>query len=544
MARTELFRAIRRALSEAAFASERPACVQALREREAARRDATPAGRRAFLRASLHLGVAAPVLGLTGCLPTAVRRDAAPRASEPICILGGGVSGLTAAYRLGQAGLACTVYEGSARLNGRIWTQDRFNDEGMFCELGGELIDSTHADLLAVARELAVPTDDFRPDDRGLKRHQFYFGKQRYYDEELTRAAAPLARHLLADMKQVFDDVKTGIVTYDRHRAGAKMFDRMSLAEYLHGKKDVDRWVLDALDVAYLGEFGLETSEQSAINLMSLINPDPDEGFGVFGDSDEAMRIRGGNGRLIDALAIAVRAKNTVELDHQLVKIERAGGGLSLTFLHEGKPKLVRAGCVICTIPFSVLRELEGVRGLGLSPLKQRFIAEFGYGTNAKRMLGFRSRPWRKAQGALPASTAYSFTDLPAQCYWDSSRAQAGTSAVITNFVGGKAGLSARAPSKSELLRDLDAIQPGVSALHDGKVANAYWIDNPYARGSYACPKVGQYTTLVGSAATDELGGALLFAGEHTSVRYQGYMNGAVQSANEVVRRLVLNHAR
>jgi uncharacterized protein with NAD-binding domain and iron-sulfur cluster len=39
-----------------------------------------------------------------------------------VCIVGGGIAGMTAAYRLQQAGVSCVVLEADSRLGGRIKT--------------------------------------------------------------------------------------------------------------------------------------------------------------------------------------------------------------------------------------------------------------------------------------------------------------------------------------------------------------------------------------------------------------------------------------
>ncbi|MEN9250745.1 MAG: FAD-dependent oxidoreductase, partial [Gloeomargarita sp. GXS_bins_116] len=63
-----------------------------------------------------------------------------------------------------------------------------------------------------------------------------------------------------------------------------------------------------------------------------------------------------------------------------------------------------------------------------------------------------------------------------------------------------------------------------------------YWPGHAWARGSYACWKVGQYTTLAGSEFAPV--GRLFFAGEHTSLDYQGYMNGAAETGRRVAQLL------
>jgi monoamine oxidase len=57
--------------------------------------------------------------------------------------------------------------------------------------------------------------------------------------------------------------------------------------------------------------------------------------------------------------------------------------------------------------------------------------------------------------------------------------------------------------------------------------------------GSYTCPLVGQYTTLLAAASPAELDGRLVFAGEHTSGDYSGFMNGAVESGNRAAKEII-----
>lgn len=92
---------------------------------------------------------------------------------EPsVVILGAGTAGLTAAYRLKQAGVSSTLYEGSYRVGGRMFTQRNFSD-GMFCELGGELVDTDHEGLTQLCQELGLPLQDLRKDSEGLETDLF-----------------------------------------------------------------------------------------------------------------------------------------------------------------------------------------------------------------------------------------------------------------------------------------------------------------------------------------------------------------------------------
>jgi len=78
----------------------------------------------------------------------------------------------------------------------------------------------------------------------------------------------------------------------------------------------------------------------------------------------------------------------------------------------------------------------------------------------------------------------------------------------------------------------------------DGNKSYMQWPKIEYARGSYSTPKIGQYTTIIGAAGEPELGGRMLFAGEHCSVQKQGYMEGAVESGNRVAEQFLQSRTR
>ena len=64
-----------------------------------------------------------------------------------------------------------------------------------------------------------------------------------------------------------------------------------------------------------------------------------------------------------------------------------------------------------------------------------------------------------------------------------------------------------------------------------------YWAGHPWTRGSYSYWAVGQYTTIAG--AEREAVGTCHFAGEHTSIDFQGYLNGAVESGQRAAAEII-----
>lgn len=527
--RTPLFRKLMQTVQQARWLNENPQHRTLFFEAQ----EASRVSRRDFVR----------MLGATGMIALAggfAQRPARGSPSstpdtgggDPVAIIGAGVAGLTAAYRLFQAGVPCEIFEGSERTGGRILTKYDFNKDGMFCELGGELVDTNHEDLIALASELGVGIQKLKAGDKGFD--LYFFGGKHYSDEQLIPLFQPFAKKLAADLEGIYDTQKN--VTEK-----AAKFDRMSLAAYLtETGKGVEKWVVDMLGVAYTIEYGRELDEQSSLNLIGYLKPDTSKGFKLFGDSDESKRIEGGSASLPNALVKALDDKVKIRKGYRLAKIRQTVPNITLDFATDGGTKSVRFSRVICTLPFTMLRLVDGVKTLPLSREKHAAIAQFGYGNNAKVMYGFTERWWRNPTVKLPASSNGSvYTDLPLQCTWETSRSQVGKSGILTNFLGGAAAKQLMTGRSAKFCDQMNHVFPGIADKFDGNRAIMNWSKYKFTHGSYSCPLVGQYTTLLKSASESELDGRLIFAGEHTSGDGAGFMNGAVQSGNRAANEII-----
>ncbi len=493
-------------------------------------REASRVSRRDFVR---MLGAAGILTAAGGCIPRLSHVSAGTHGSDPVAIIGAGVAGLTTAYRLLQAGIPCEVFEGSERTGGRMLTKYDFNKDGMFCELGGELVDTNHADLIALAKELGVGIQELKGQDKGAD--LYFFGGRHYCDKQLIPLFQPFAKKLAADADGIYD-------AHENFTEKARKFDRISLADYLaETGRGVEKWVIDMLGVAYIIEYGRELHEQSSLNLIAYLQADTSAGFKLFGDSDESKRIKGGSSSLPNALVKILDGKVPIRQGHQLARIGQTGDNITLDFATDSGTKSVKFSRVVCTVPFTMLRLVEGIKTLALSQRKQAAIAQFGYGNNAKVMYGFTERWWRNSALKLPAASNGSiFTDLPLQCTWETSRGQRGTSGILTDYLGGEAAARQLTPQNlASFHEELNRVFRGVDEKFDGNRAIMNWPKYKFTRGSYSCPLVGQYTTMLKANSEPELNGRLIFAGEHTSSDFSGFMNGAVQSGNRAAREIL-----
>ena len=86
------------------------------------------------------------------------------------------------------------------------------------------------------------------------------------------------------------------------------------------------------------------------------------------------------------------------------------------------------------------------------------------------------------------------------------------------------------------MLNQLDVMWPGTAAQYNGNSKLVHWPTYPWTMASYACWRVGQVTTIMG--AEGQKVGNLYFAGEHTSLWYQGYMEGAAETGDSVAKAI------
>ena len=94
-----------------------------------------------------------------------------------VAVVGAGLAGLTAARELVRAGRSVVVFEADERVGGR--TEDRSLGNGKVSELMGEYVGPTQDRLLALARELGVPT--FKTYNQG-KNVLYFDGTRSTYD--------------------------------------------------------------------------------------------------------------------------------------------------------------------------------------------------------------------------------------------------------------------------------------------------------------------------------------------------------------------------
>lgn len=522
MARSPLFQDVQRTLRIASWLGKTGSGTgEAIERIEAARWD-----RRRFLKTA--------VAAVAGASVTPVFKMAARGPHTPkIVIVGAGTAGLVCAYRLQQRGITARVIEASSRPGGRMFSLRNFFPDNQLTELGGEYIDSGHATMRGLVKEFGLTLNDLGSDEEPEGAHAYYFDNRLLpVDGSFIDMFRPVAKAVVDDLKQM---KVRGEIEYETPHA--KTIDRLSIPEWFE-KRRITGLPTKVLRAAYVGEYGLEIDQQSALNLLFTMGDEtPADDFRVFGTSDEHFHIAEGNDR-VPAL-LAERLGSAVEFGTRLESLASDGSGFTLALRHEETPTEAKADMVVLALPFTILRQLD--LRVKLPEAKRKAIQELGYGTNAKLIAGFSRRVWEESE-----STGYTFTDLEFQCCWETSRGQPGSHAILTNFAGGKLGERLNEGELQEragtFASQVNRIYPGAAEAFTKKAVRQHWPSSPFALGSYTCYKPGQYSTLADSVATPV--GNLIFAGEHTSADFNGYMEGAAESGERAAKEVLAKIGR
>jgi monoamine oxidase len=501
---------------------------------------ATPAGwsRRRVLKT-------AALLGATGVVASAL--PPAARAGMPgdggtapvIAIIGGGLAGLQAAYQLQQAGVYATVYEARGRLGGRILSRRHGVGAGLVINLGGEFINTEHADMRALVQAFGLRLFNRRADAQRfpVPAVGFYFDGQIHTAQEVADLLRPLAAQIAEDAARLDRD-------FDRF---APPLDALSVTAYLDQHADTIPvpFIRTLVENSIRTEYGVEPEASSALQLIFNLPTVQGHQVEVLGASDETFVVEGGSSRLIQALAQALAGQ--IQTRMSLQRLEAAGSGFRLGF---AAGQVVDADVVILAIPFTVLREVD--LQVSLPPRLRRFIQEVDLGANEKLIAGFAQKVWRRADGFVKEA----WTDLGFSEVWDATQRQpTREDGALTFFVGGREVEALQAGSATaqleRLLPQFARFIPGAEEAATGQVVRTHWTQSRWTRGGYTSFQPGQLTRFgdwlwVESDDPEERQevhvGNLVFAGEHVSDEFYGFMNGAAQTgrlAAEFVLRQV-----
>ncbi len=451
-----------------------------------------------------------------------------------VAVVGGGLAGLTAAVNLHEKGVKHSLYEAKETLGGRTYSVT--TAEGTVFNMGGEWIDSDHKRMHALAQKLGL---DLQKETYANPVLVALGGDTISMDDKIQ-----LFESIVEKLKRVIKGMKQSPLDY--YQAGTEVpYSRYkSLADILPGDLTEDE--RRTIEAYVEGSDGASTSDLQAPLIVSL-KKDIKEFLDLFKykqaetpqDQIDSVafqhRVAGGMSTMIGALRDRLDGGN-VHIGHRLTRIFKdTAERFHLIFDDGGEGREVIAKSVVMTIPFSVLRSITLDTTLALPKLCLDAINTLTYGTNAKIQI-----PLKEEEELTPFQ--YFVHGATKTLSWNPVSGKG-----LTIFMGGDTGKTLSEATAPPLAQSVLKQLGGTGGVREGlQIKN--WSADPFAKGSYSTAGVNQSPKL-GTPSNTHKGvrkfaepvGGLVFAGEHTSLDYAAYMEGAVRSG-ELGAELAAQH--
>lgn len=308
-------------------------------------------------------------------------------APNSVAVIGGGITGLTTAYRLNQAGIRVTLFEASPRLGGPVCST---RDGDWLIESGPNSIQENSAELTQLISDLGLDAQ------RSAARPE---AKNRYILRDGTPVAAPTSPGAFFGSKLFSPGTKTRLLAEVLKRPKIRPAD-ISLADLIRdhfGEEIVDYGVNPFVSGVYAGNPEKLSARYAFPSLWKI---ERETGSIIRGQikAAKAKRARGeatgappiisfreGLGMLPNALAAHLPSES-IELNAQ-VKGLTPGQRWSVSWQRDGQPHVDSFDRVVLALPAHALSRLT-IDSLGERPLAE--LAEINYPAVSSLFLGYR----------------------------------------------------------------------------------------------------------------------------------------------------------
>jgi len=452
-----------------------------------------------------------------------------------VAIVGAGIAGLSAARRLVQKGRSVAVLEANDRVGGRVLSEPIGG--GKVVDVGGTFTGPTQTFIQALAKEVGVglfPTYDtgdnvFFTSSRGAER----------FPANGPTGTAPLDPVVTPDIALAvtqLDQMSQSVPVEKPYESpNAAEYDRQNLETWVRMHTSASPEFLAVISAATEPIFGAEAREISLLYTLFYIassgnkdNPGTFERNFNTGGGAQEQRFDGG-AQLVP-LRVAAGLGKRVVLSSPVRSIRQGGRGIVVT----SDRATVVAQRVIVAVPPALAQRIDYEPIL--PPLRDQLSQHMPQGTLMKFEAIYDRPFWREKN-----LTGQAISEVgPIKVTFDSSPKD-GKPGILLGFIGGQAARDWEQRPESELrtaaLKNLtDFFGPEAATPRKTLVYN--WSAQKYSRGCPVAVLAPGTLTGFGSALRTPVG-RIHWAGTETSDYWNGYMDGAVRSAERAVAEVL-----
>lgn len=471
----------------------------------------------------------------------------APKGAK-VLILGSGMAGLVAAHELLKSGYDVELLEFNDRVGGRSWsirggdtytelggeTQHCQFDKGLYLNPGPWRIPYHHHGYLHYAREFGVLMQPFNQFNQNAYLHnsKAFGGKPQRY------------KHIMTDFKGATNELLAKAINQNALDEALTNENKEQLLEALKtwGALDKDYRYTAASGSPYRGwaedaNAIHDNIPSEPIKLDDILTSNLWQSLSVPFDYEYAPSIFqpvGGMDQLPKAIAKTFPERITFKA--KVTKIIQDEKGVTVTYqdlANNNQEKEVKADWCVCTIPFSVLSQIEN----NLNNKIKDGIADIHYGASFKAGIQFKRRFWEEDEHIYGGIT---YTDLPIgqMSYPSNDFLSKGKGVVLSSYLFGSEAFkfSSLTPKArlQKVFNDVKAIHPQAATEFDNGFSVA-WHKSPFTLGCYGLwtpDKRNQYFKTVTT-----MDNRIVLAGEHLSY-IPAWQEGAILSSLEAIRQL------
>jgi monoamine oxidase len=468
---------------------------------------------------------------------TLLAMAAAEAAAQPITrasgkrvvVLGGGLSGLAAAWNLMKHGYDVRVFEAQDIPGGRVKTIRAPFRNGGYAEAGAVRIPNNHRYTMKYIRLMGLEPKLVAYEEDG--KHLWYLQGRRFTTpekewplaglnrDEKINPFAMLGRYWRPGFQAVGDPTRPEFPT-----ASALTLDPFRLAEFFRRNGASDAW----LKVFFATEGCIGRVNTLAVTAL--------EGAPNDGDHTHTYGLLGGNDQLPKALARALGKRVTYR--SPVVRLAHRKDDVTVTVRNPSGLHEMRADHCICTLPFPVLRQVQITPAF--SEPKMQAIEGYGLASISRVYFQTRTQFWRNDPLGTLGGLNMVGTDTPVERIWNTSQLQPDPGmGMLQSYMFDENALAfARIPPKERVSAWTKRIARFLPDLPDEVVASytKAWHEDPWAKGAFAFVKPNEFGRMWPAARRVE--GRVHFAGEHTSP-WGAYQNGALESAERCVQEVL-----